>query len=165
MKCVAGHEFSSSLYSAVNFAYSSILIRFSTSPASVTWIFAIHPSPSGLLFIVPGFSCSTSFASIIFPDTGVKISDADLTDSTAPMESPADTSRSMAGNSTKTTSPRLLAAKTDTPMVPEEDDALKNVQLAREGGECGRAIPVLPSSLSSIHSCSAVYFFSCTMHT
>ena len=97
-------------YSVVNFAYSSKVINFSTSPASFTRILAIHPSPSGLLFIVAGFSVSTLFASMIFPATGVKISDADLTDSTAPIASPADTSRSRAGNSTKTTSPRFFAA-------------------------------------------------------
>ena len=110
MKSAPSHSSSSSLYSAVNFAYSSVLIRLSISPLSFTCILAIHPSPSGLLFIVPGFSCSTLFASMIFPDMGVKISDADLTDSTAPMESPAFTSRSRAGSSTKTTSPRFFAA-------------------------------------------------------
>lgn len=119
MKYVPVHQFFSSLYFLVNSAYSSTLIRFSISPTSFTCILAIHPSPSGPLFIVAGFSCSTSFASMTFPDTGVNISDADLTDSTAPRESSADTSRSMAGNSTKTTSPRACAAYTDIPIVPE----------------------------------------------
>jgi hypothetical protein len=49
---------------------------------------------------VPGLSSNTLFASTILPPTGVMMSDALFTDSTAPMDSPALTSRSMEGSST-----------------------------------------------------------------
>lgn len=89
-------------YSSTIFLYSSPPINPSTSPLppSPTSILAIHPSPSGPLLIIPGFSSSTPFASMIFPDTGVMMSDADFTDSTAPMLSPLLISRPRAGSST-----------------------------------------------------------------
>ena len=40
---------------------------------------------------------------------------------------------------------------------------MQRMKSLSERGRVG--LPVLPSSLSSIHSCSSVYFFSCTMHT
>ena len=88
------------LHSAVNSPYFSASINSSASAGSATSIFAIQPPLSGSLLIVAGFSANISFASMIFPDTGVMMSEADLTDSTAPIESPALTSRSTAGSST-----------------------------------------------------------------
>ena len=124
----------SHLYSsAVKASYASLPIRSSTSPApcSPTWILAIHPSASGPLFIVPGFSCKKSFAAMIFPVTGVLMSDADLTDSTAPIVSPRLTSRLMEGSSAYTTSPSCLAAYVDMPIVPgETEDQMGS-------GQCG----------------------------
>lgn len=46
-------------------------------------------------------------------------------------------------------------------IVLEEAQCVEIEELMR--GRVG--LPVLPSSLSSIHSWSSVYFFSCTMHT
>ena len=61
----------------------------SNSDVFSTFSLAIHPSVSGLLLIVLGFSSNEEFTSRIFPDKGVIISEADFTDSTAPMVSPA----------------------------------------------------------------------------
>ena len=104
-------------YSSVNFLYSSGPIKPSTSPFP-TSILAIHPSDSGYLLITPGFSSSKSFLATTFPERGVKISDADFTDSTAPIVSPALHSVSMVGSSMKTTSPRACAAYVEMPIVP-----------------------------------------------
>lgn len=105
------------LYSFKNASYSLFSISPSNSLTSLTLIFAIHPSFSGLLLIKLGLSASFSFASTIVPETGAMISDADLTDSTAPKASPTATSVSAAGSSTKTTSPRDSAAKVVMPIV------------------------------------------------
>lgn len=51
------------------------------------------------------------------PATGERTSEADLTDSTAPTVSPALTSRSASGSSTKTTSPRDSAAYLVIPIL------------------------------------------------
>jgi len=50
------------------------------------------------------------------------MSDADLTDSTAPMASPALTSRSAVGSSTKTTSPSCWAAYSEIPTVANQTE-------------------------------------------
>ena len=46
------------------------------------------PFPLRPLIDRPGFSCSTSFTATIVPETGVLMSEADFTDSTAPIVSP-----------------------------------------------------------------------------
>jgi len=86
--------------SSVKARYASASINPSSSAVSVTLIFASHPSPSGLLLIVPGFSSSTLLTSIMVPPTGVMMSEADFTDSTAPIASPLLTSVSTVGSST-----------------------------------------------------------------
>lgn len=62
------------------------------------------------------------------PACGARISDADLTDSTAPMVSPAPNLVPTVGSSMNTTSPRALAAYTDIPIVPvqREDECPGN---------------------------------------
>ena len=81
-------------------SYSLLLIKPSISFTSSTWILANHPSASGPLLIVPGFSSNSPFVSVIVPEMGVMMSEADLTDSTAPMVSPLVTLRSLVGSST-----------------------------------------------------------------
>jgi len=79
--------------SSVNAAYSSLLINFS-SGSPETSNFAIQPSPSGFLLTGAGFSSNTLFTSVTLPPIGVRISEADFTDSTAPTASPAAISMS-----------------------------------------------------------------------
>lgn len=98
-------------------SYSLASISPSNSLTSLTLIFRIHPSCSGLLLIKLGLSVSFWFVSTIVPETGDMMSEADLTDSTAPETSPAATSVSMLGSSTKTASPRAWAAKAVMPTV------------------------------------------------
>jgi hypothetical protein len=100
--------------------YSLDSIRESSSAESVTLMRAIQPSCSGLSLIVFGLSSRTEFPSITLPATGESTSEADLTDSTAPTGSPAPTSVSTAGSSTKTTSPRDLAAYSVIPILAGE---------------------------------------------
>lgn len=91
------------------------------------------------------------------------MSEADLTDSTAPIVSPAPNLVPTVGSSMKTTSPRAWAAKMDMPIVP-----WFRVRISSRKGEFGEEIfrgrmeqrqdgkylnvPVLPSGESSIHS-------------
>ena len=75
------------------------------------------------------------------------MSEADFTDSTAPMASPAFTTRGVVGSSTKTTSPRAREAKLLMPIV-----ALGEVfrEKGKNGGKGG--LPDFLSADSSIHS-------------
>lgn len=90
----------------LNSRYSSSLINFSSSfsVSPVNSTFATQPPPapesSLALFIVPGFSSNKLLTSITLQVTGELMSEADFTDSTAPMASPAATSVSTAGSST-----------------------------------------------------------------
>lgn len=89
---------SSEAYSSVNVAYSSLVMVFPLGSPE-TWIFAIQASPSGSLFTLPGVLSSPSLTSVTIPETGVRMSEADFTDSTEPIASPSLTSVSTAGSS------------------------------------------------------------------
>lgn len=82
----------------MNSVYSALVIVLPDgSPKTV--ILAIQASPSGSLLMLPGFDSSSELISATTPETGVRISEADFTDSTAPMASPSLTSVSTAGSS------------------------------------------------------------------
>lgn len=97
--------------------YSSLVIIL-PSGSPDTLIFAIQLAPSGSLLRSPGWFSRALFTSVTVPPMGLRISEADLTDSTAPIASPPLTSRSISGSSTKTTSPRAFAAYSEIPSVP-----------------------------------------------
>jgi hypothetical protein len=84
--------------SSVKAVYSSFVIIFpSGSPSTV--ILAIHASPSGSLLIFAGVCSRLELTSATVPLIGVRMSEADFTDSTAPMASPELTSMSVWGSS------------------------------------------------------------------
>lgn len=84
--------------SSVNSLYSDSLISLPAG-SSETVILAIQASPSGSLLMLLGVSSRAELTSATVPLTGVRMSEADLTDSTAPMASPSPTSRSTWGSS------------------------------------------------------------------
>jgi hypothetical protein len=144
--------------SSVKAVYSSLLIILPDgSPETV--IFAIQASPSGSLLTFAGVFSSSELTSATVPLMGVRMSEADLTDSTAPIASPSLTSMSVWGSSMYTTSPRALAAYSEIPRVPGALSVRRGVLLWQTDL---KNVHVLPSADNSIHSWSSVYFFSFT---
>ena len=78
--------------------YSASVISLPAG-SSDTVILAIQAPPSGSLLMLPGLFSSSELTSATVPLTGVRMSEADLTDSTAPIASPSPTSRSTCGSS------------------------------------------------------------------